>query len=36
MITDLLMILIVMFIAFLFWQQRRQSELAHKAIFTSL
>lgn len=32
MITDLLMILLVVFIAFLFWQQRRQSELAHKAI----
>lgn len=32
MITDLLMILVVVFIAFLFWQQRRQSELAHKAI----
>ncbi|MBD1575090.1 DUF3301 domain-containing protein [Vibrio sp. S11_S32] len=32
MITDLLMILLVMFIALLFWQQRRQSELAHQAI----
>lgn len=30
--TDLLMILGVAFIAFIFWQQRRQSELAHQAI----
>ncbi|MFV0575516.1 MAG: DUF3301 domain-containing protein [Vibrio sp.] len=32
MITDLLMILAVMFGAFLFWQQRRQSEIAQAAI----
>lgn len=32
MITDLLMILLVILIAFLFWQQRRQSEIAHHAI----
>lgn len=32
MITDLLMILLVALVAFLFWQQRRQSELAYQAI----
>ncbi|OEF23935.1 DUF3301 domain-containing protein [Vibrio rumoiensis] len=32
MITDLLMILLVAFLAFLFWQQRRQSEIARTAI----
>ncbi|MGO1190567.1 DUF3301 domain-containing protein [Vibrio casei] len=32
MVTDLLMILLVSLIAFLFWQQRRQSEISHASI----
>ncbi|SIO01133.1 DUF3301 domain-containing protein [Salinivibrio sp. ES.052] len=32
MITDLLTILLVIFVALLFWQQRRQSEQAHRHI----